>query len=440
MPPLRSLLQQSHMARGAFAVLLTRVGGVVLGYAAQVALARWAGSEAYGVYSLAFAWTSILVVIAALGMPQALVRLIPMYTVESDRSRLRGVLRFSERLTGQGAVAAAVLVTAGVFLYAGGWPGLHSTPGTIALACWIAAPALLLSQLHTQVCRTQGLIGAAYGLSRIVRPALVIAGAAVVVFALDASLTGAAIIFIVALAIGGTGVVQRWIGQRSLPPDVFEAPPVEDRRAWFSLSIPLFFASGFATLLLQTDLLLVGVFADVDSVGHYRVALQTASVVSFILGAVNTVAAPRFAALHAEGDRDRLQSLTRALIPWIAGPSLLGYGGLLVVAPFILPLFGPSFEAALVPLAVLATGHLFSALCGPVDSLLHMTGHQSAAAWVYGSVVVLNIGLSAAGLWWFGVLGAAVASAVCMGLWNVGLLILVRRRLGVDPSVWTWLR
>jgi O-antigen/teichoic acid export membrane protein len=430
-----SSLFRSSLARGASVVLLSRIGGVIAGYGAQIALARWAGPTAYGTYSLAFAWAAIGAVVTTLGLPQALVRLVPEYTVSERWDRLRGLLRFSLRLIAVLSLGTAVLVSLGVVLVEGGVPLLASPSGAVLVAAWTLLPALAFMRLSTELCRAQRRMAVAYLPPRVARPLIVIGGVAAIAFGTAYPLSGTMLVGVVTVSLVAVAGGQLAAARRFLPLPARSVRPSDDRAAWMHLALPLALVSGMATLLLQTDLIVVGAFLDVDSVGHYRVALHLAAGVSYILSAANAVGAPRFAGLHASGDTQALQHLVRRLVTWISVPTIVAYGTLLACAPFLLDLFGPTFREAYVPLLILATGHLFSGLTGPVDALLHMTGHHTSAAWVYGSVTVCNVGLSAAGLYLFGLVGAAAATALCMIAWNVALHALVRRRLGITPSV-----
>jgi O-antigen/teichoic acid export membrane protein len=72
---------------------------------------------------------------------------------------------------------------------------------------------------------------------------------------------------------------------------------------------------------------------------------------------------------------------------------------------------------------------------GSVGYLLNMTGHHLDSARVYGLTTLLHVGITAAGIQLLGLVGAAAATALSMLTWNVWLHAVVRRRLGVDPSI-----
>ena len=66
---------------------------------------------------------------------------------------------------------------------------------------------------------------------------------------------------------------------------------------------------------------------------------------------------------------------------------------------------------------------------------MNMTGHQRRSAQSIWIVAVLNVVLVTVGLEFAGVTGAAAGTAASSLLWNLWLYRLVRRHVGVHPSI-----
>ena len=73
-------------------------------------------------------------------------------------------------------------------------------------------------------------------------------------------------------------------------------------------------------------------------------------------------------------------------------------------------------------------------MCGPVGVTLYMTGHESIANRIFTASAVLNVILNFALIPRFGIVGAAVATSISLIAWNLGLWVVVRRRLKLRPS------
>jgi O-antigen/teichoic acid export membrane protein len=64
-----------------------------------------------------------------------------------------------------------------------------------------------------------------------------------------------------------------------------------------------------------------------------------------------------------------------------------------------------------------------------------MTNYQNQAAGVMAVSALVNVILNVVGIHVFGILGAAIATALSMALWNIWLYSLVVKKLGVRPSI-----
>ena len=119
----------------------------------------------------------------------------------------------------------------------------------------------------------------------------------------------------------------------------------------------------------------------------------------------------------------------------IAGTTLIGYGFLIVLGGFLLRLFDPSFVAAYPILLVVGAGTLVDAISGPNSYLMQMTNYERPYLKVmlccYPLVVLAQFILVPR----YGSMGAALASASGVILWNVLCVALLRRHAGLDTSL-----
>ena len=81
----------------------------------------------------------------------------------------------------------------------------------------------------------------------------------------------------------------------------------------------------------------------------------------------------------------------------------------------------------------LALGQLLNIFSGPVGLLLNMSGHQKAVMKVILFVLVFALIANIVLISYFGIIGAAIATASSIGIKNLWLLILSKRKLGIIP-------
>ncbi|HCX67714.1 MAG TPA: hypothetical protein DHK64_09320, partial [Rhodobiaceae bacterium] len=147
------------------------------------------------------------------------------------------------------------------------------------------------------------------------------------------------------------------------------------------------------------------------------------------------LAVPKFAELHSAGKREELEAFVQGSTQWIFWPTVAAGVVLLLGGNFALGLFGANFDAGYPVLCVLMLGFLARAATGSTEYLLNMTGNQNAVGWTYGVAAVANIALNFLLVPSFGLMGAAIATAISIVTSTLWLAVIVRRRLGITVFV-----
>jgi hypothetical protein len=70
--------------RGSALVMAIQVLGIALTYSMQVVIARCAGPFEFGVFAYAWTWMNVLFLVAAFGMNESALRLMPSYSARSE--------------------------------------------------------------------------------------------------------------------------------------------------------------------------------------------------------------------------------------------------------------------------------------------------------------------------------------------------------------------
>jgi O-antigen/teichoic acid export membrane protein len=417
------------LLRRAGIVLVIQVAGAGFAYLLQVLLARLLDARGYGVYSTVFICVSFVALLAGLGLPAAAVRYLPVYRMNGDCGRAQGFIRLSRVATFTTAIAAAFMVIVGAVSAQAA--GLVTHPQLIILA-GLLIPALGGSILYMELARAENRVATAFIPALVARPVLIGVGAAVVAVSRGLSTNGAlaATLFAAYLVLLAQHLVAR--GPRAFP---LGTQAMTERREWFKVGLALLAVNAFIVTLMQVDIVIVGVARGAREAGVYAAASKTASLVAFVIVAVNAAAAPQFAALWEQGRASDLQRLVSRLAQLIFWPSLAICTGIALLSVPLLSLFGSGFVDGRGALLVLLVGQLINAAAGSVGYLLTLTGHHRVATRALGVSVIASIALTAAGAWGFGLLGAAAGSSIGFLLWNGLLYRLVVARLGIHASI-----
>lgn len=419
------------LARGAGAALAVQIISAGILYGSQILLARWMGTAAYGIYDYATAMGVFWAFIAGFGLPTAVLRFISAYKAQEDWPHLQGMIWGSWWQTLAIGIVTSLCGT-GILLWVKPIHSLGAYTVTLTIGIW-TIPIVALVSLQKEIIRAFQQIVLSYAPSLILQPLLLIAMAAV--FRSQRPLTSTAAISLALLSALLTLGLQWLLFQQSLDVKIRHVRPTYEIARWWKAAVPLMLFGGSYMVLSQTDTLMIGVFLSAKQVGIYSAALKTSSWVPFILASVNAISAPLIASLYAQGDHQGLQQLVSTIARWMFYPALVAAVVLIGFAGPVLQLFGPEFVAAKGVLFILILGQLVNVGAGSVGYLLTMTGHQNQSARVMGISAGANVILNLLGIQLFGIVGAAMATAFSMALWNVWLYILVVRYLGVRPSI-----
>ena len=412
---------------GAGLALIIRILASAIGYASIILLARWMGPSDYGLYCFAIAWMALLAYPATLGLPGAAVRFVGQYAAANDWQHVIGFMQASSWLAfGCGALIATLTIPAVLYFK----PYLNPdyvAPTIVALA---GIPFVALTIVRSEAIRGLGWIALAWGPLQLGQPLLLLIMAATIVFS-EMQLTAAVGVFASILAYA-TNLIAQWRVLHARLGTRIEVERNVNLGPWLRVArsfVWIYFASA---ILVQADVIVVGIFLKSQDVAVYSAAAATSRLVTFPLYAATALSAPKFAALHAQHRQLDLQALVTDVTRWTFWPSLAIAVIFVAFGSMVLRLFGTGFEQGYATLLILTLGQLVNAFTGPVTSLLNMTGHQIVTARVLSMSAIFSVafGLAFTRIW--GSVGTAIAFSGAMALWNAWLVIFVIRKLEIS--------
>lgn len=424
------------LAKNSILILSLQSAGVILTYLVQVFLARWMGRTEYGIYEYAISWSLVLAIPVSLGLPRAVLRFISEYRVRESWGELRGLLLSSWQLTvGVGLLLSLVSIEVISLLNRHG--DLVYAPVFIA-GVWLI-PLQALTQLQEDMARGTDSILLAYGPSRVVWPLLILTGG-FFFFQYEYGLSSIGMIRIASIALLAVVIFQLICLGFKFSGEIGAVESIYRPRQWLFVALPLLFDKSFEMLLQQIDILMLGSLVSAGAVGVYAAAAKTAMWTNYVIVSLNLVAAPAFATLYAQGDREGLQKTVSAVTLWIFLPSVAIGLVLAIFAKPILGIFGSEFVEAHWALKILIFGYVIDVLCGSVGNLMAMTGHQNKSLKVSGSCALINVILNAVLIPRYGMVGAAIATSSTLVIWDIWLCVLVIKHIEVNPSIFYALR
>lgn len=419
--------------RSALIALAIRIAAAGLGFAAHVVLARALGASEYGIYSYVWVWVTIGGFLASLGLSEAAVRFIAEYRDTGRGGAARSFVKTSIAIVGtlSSAIAAAGAVV--LYLAADHFPQAYFIPALLALAC---LPVFALQDLLEGHALAFSWTGLAHVPPYVVRQTLIILFllAALAAAFPPTAATAVGVVFAAGLA---ATLAQLIIYLRRLRSALDHEAPGRHTRLWLTTAFPMMLTNAFQLVLTFSDIIVLGLFVDPHTVALYFAATRLSSQVTAVQFSVTSAVAQRMAGLGATGNRQALTSLIHRSTRWIFWPTLGVTLGVVALGWPLLWLFGPDFTAAYPVLLILAAGLLARAATGGAEDALKMLGHERSEFRAKALSTIINLVLNFGLIPWFGIYGAAIATATSMLAYAVSLELLTRRLVGTSSFIAT---
>jgi O-antigen/teichoic acid export membrane protein len=432
---LKSSGERERTQRDAMKAFAVRCASAVLLYVSQIVLARWMGSNEYGIYVFVWTWVLVLGGLSDIGLAVTAIRFIPHYRETGDLDLLRGIVRGSRAVALCVGTAIAGAGMAGLWLFEP-LDNQYILPAYLALVC---IPLYAMTGVQDGIGKGFAWMGAALMPPFILRPGLLLSAmiaAHFLGFPMEArTAAGAAII-----ATWVTGIVQARIINVRFDREIGPGPRRFAFGPWFTAALPLLVISASDLVFQSADVLVISHYLTPTDVAIYFAAAKTMSLIMFVHYAVGSAVANRFASLGARGDKEALRAFVRDSVHWTFWPSLAAAIALLALGIPLLWLFGPKFVAGYPVMGILVVGFLFRSSMGPAEFLLNMLGEQRRCAAVLATTALLNVALNLALVPMFGLIGAATATSLSLVTTALMNYVTVSRRLEIEVAVWRNLR
>jgi O-antigen/teichoic acid export membrane protein len=410
---------------------LIRVVSAAIALFSQVILARMMGTFEYGIFVLV--WTAMVIAgnITCFGFQVSIIRFVPEYREKGDMDRLRGVIYASRMIV---FIISTVLAVAGISLvqaFAGQMPVYYIAPFMLGV---ILLPMIAMGDYVAGLSRSQGWAMLSLLPVYIVRPILILLFVIGFIWAGYAPTANNALLASIAACYVATlGALVHAL--RATPDTHKNGPRKLEIKTWFAVSLPIFLVEGFYFTMTNADVLMVGAYMQPDQVAIYFAAVKILALVHFVNFAVRAGAAQRFATLLHSEDKTQLSLFARQTVQWMFWPSLVMAIIMVLLGKELLLLFGGDFADGHKLMGILAIGIVVRSAVGPCESVLTMTGQERICALAYGAALAVNLGLNVVLIPLYGLIGAALATALAMVVEAVMLSLIVKRRAGITMFV-----
>ena len=417
-----SFLKQSGLA------FIVRVFGALSAFLMTLIITRSLSVDDSGLFLLAFAICSSTGLLCTLGLTTAFIRFIGGYHAEANWNIIKGI--FNKGLL---IVLLTSVSTASVIFVCSSYisnnffnkPELENILNIIA----VAIPCFAIYQLIAFAFQGLHKPVTSIILQNILNQILVVLAILITSFFLfEPSVFWVAIFFTCAALLTAVVALIKWFSNVRL----MVIADYSQTNELISSAKPLFLIMLMGMFVQYSGQIISGVYLSANDVAYFSVAQRISLLTSFVLIAVNLVAAPRFAASAKLGKTEELRTtslLCSRIMICMATPVVLF---MFFFAEFLMGVFGEEYVQAAHLLQILIIGQFINVITGSVGYLLNMTGHEKDMRNVvfFSGPLALILGFVLTPL--YGATGAAVATAIALASQNLLAVFMVKKRLGFN--------
>ena len=203
-------------------------------------------------------------------------------------------------------------------------------------------------------------------------------------------------------------------------------------------SFPMFLSNSAFFIMTWADVIMLSYFLTEDQTGIYNNASKVANLNIVFLFAINAIAAPKLAEFKAKNDESSIKAFTQTTSKYSIMLSMPILIVILLFSEELLGLFSDKSMEGYVVLMVLALGQFFNAACGSVVNVLNMTGYEKNARNVIMVTTVLNLILNYLLIPVYGILGAAISTAISVFVWNFWSVLIIYKKFNFISITMPW--
>ena len=393
-------------------------------------LARFAGVEFLGIYSLASSVTRIGEVFGRAGLHSGVMRFVSRLDKETEIETVRQRILSGLKL---GLLFGIVIMILQIAL--ADWLAFELFNGsdllkTVLIISAVSLPFATIMAISAFATQGYKLLKYKVMVLNIIRPAIMLVCVLVSIsfFTIDAAVKYPLLISAVFSSFAAIIFLNKLTNIKIS--QIFSG--VIDKEL-LRFSYPLMFVTILGTLMHWMDILMLGYFTDTTTVGLYHPAARTAGLLRTVLLAFMGIFAPMMSDYHRQGEVGEMGKLYKLIVRWIVSLSLPLAIIIIIYSKKIMMLFGVQYLSASNVLMVLTTAAFIQTLFGGGGQTLTMTGFTKVNLFNSIIVVLINITLNLLWIPQYGIIGAAYATLISMALLGLLRIVEVNHLIKITP-------
>lgn len=426
----------TNSSRQTIIIFLSKIIGYFLGFITNFILARFYGANIIGQYTLINTYLQLITIITLFGFDNGLIKYISRYNKDGNSKLIYETIKISFIFSILFSLSAS-FITFFARDYIASIFNNNLLAQSLIIGSWIIIP-MTLNRLLGGIYKGFKKIKFYIIGNEVYRRTLMLTFLLVfLIFKQTSIIKVISALFISNLLITFFYIVKLNFYKLNYKSIIFDCLNLnfssKIRDELFSYSAMMILISFMNVILARTDRVMLGIFSSTNIVGIYNVAAIISGLVIFLLTSSNMTFAPIISELYMLKKINLLNDLYTTITKWIVIFTTPIFITIIVFPETLLNIFGLEYVEGVSILLLLSLGQFINVLVGANGYLLTMSGHEKAVLFNNFFISVLNIILNYIFIPKFGMVGAAMATAISISTGNILKVIQVKFFLNILP-------
>ena len=416
---IEEIKNNKEMMKGSIISFLFKVFGYLLGLIIILLISKNYGSKGLGIYSLSFTILSILVTISCFGFDQSILRFITEYIGKNEKKKIYFLYKTIKKYI------LSISIILGLFLFLfSNWINNFFQENIPFKIIAFVIPFSAINILNIQFIRSFRIIK----ISEFFRNVSIKLLGIIILIILISFISNIYIpIISISIAIIITFFLSNYYIKNKLLINNYKQIKKVNIKKLLNITFPIFISCILALLLDSTDIIILGLFSNIQDVGIYSLCLKLTGLISIIYHSIIIFVVPKISQLYwAKKSVKKIIKFTSRIILILSLPLLIV---VILVAPIILKIFGEEFIKGHYTLIILAISTFINGYVGWVGALFKVIGLEKTFMKLIFFTLILDIILDILLVLKFGMIGVAISTLISTTIIALFSVIIIRKKL-----------
>lgn len=402
--------------KGASLVFIGTIISLLVGFLSKIVFIRNTTQTEYGIFSLAFTISSILIVVATLGLDNGSSRYIAYFKGKNEVNNIQKTILYSFVIV---FFSSAVIFLITFFLseYISANIFEYRELTLILKLLSITIPLTVFINMVVAIFRGYSITSIKIYFGDIIRPFSYLM-LLILAILLDLSFEGLVYSYVLSITVTFLLLLLYCVNVIKKKREIIKLSSITRKKdaadmikSLIVFSVPLLSTSILLSIMTWTDTLMIGYFRLPEEIALYNAAYTIASLLSVIINSLGFIYLPVIAELYGKNDIKELKNAYNTTTKLCFTFTYPLFFGIIIFPEIILnTFFGTAYTNAAIPLQILASGFIFNSYFGLNYHTLITIGKSKFLMYCSLIGATLNIILNILLIPTMGIVGAALAS------------------------------